>query len=67
MEVATARSLKQFPLQKSYFQSQDNASPRFERLQELFEEPITKVFYSVYQMLFKVLLFLTNTCKENIH
>ncbi len=58
LEQAVERVLKQFESLKSYFRSENEVQPRFKRLHDLFEDPITEVYLLFFQ---SVLPCLTHT------
>ena len=49
LELAVQRALKQFPSLTSYFKSEDNSQPRFQRLQKVFHDPMTEVYLMFFQ------------------
>ena len=49
LEQAVERVLKQFESLKSYFRSENEVQPRFKRLHDLFEDPMTEVYLLFFQ------------------
>ena len=49
LEHAVERILKQYESLKSYFRSEDESQPRFKRLHDLFEDPMTEVHLLFFQ------------------
>ena len=49
MEQAVERALKQYESLKSYFRSENERQPRFKRLHDLFEDPLTEVYLLFFQ------------------
>ena len=49
LERAVERVLKQYESLKSYFRSENEAQPRFKRLYDLFEDPMTEVYLLFFQ------------------
>ena len=49
LELAVERVLKQFVSLKSYFRSENEVQPRFKRLHDLFEDPMTEVYLLFFQ------------------
>ena len=54
LESAVARALRLLPSLTSYFLSEEDKSPRFERLREHFENLMLEAFLLFYQFSFKV-------------
>ena len=54
LELAIERALKQFPSLKSYFMSESQHQARFERLQRLFEDPMTELYLMFFQSILPV-------------
>ena len=48
LERAVGRVLQQYSALKSYFQSEEDSNPRFQRLQKLFVDPMTEVYLFFY-------------------
>ena len=51
LERAVERTLKQYPSLQSYFMSESESQPRFQRLQVLFADPMTEVYLLFFQSL----------------
>ena len=49
LERAVGRVLQQYSALKSYFQSEEDSNPRFQRLKKLFADPMTEVYLFFYQ------------------
>ena len=49
LERAVERALKQYASLKSYFRSEDEQQPRFRRLHDIFENPMTEVYLLFFQ------------------
>ena len=49
LERAVERTLKQYASLRSYFRSEDEPQPRFRRLQERFDDPMTEVYLMFFQ------------------
>ena len=56
LEAAVGRALKLLPLLKSYFLSEEDNSPRFERLEAQFENPVLEVYLLFYQFALQVFI-----------
>ena len=51
LERAVERTLKQYPSLQSYFMSESESQPRFQRLQVLYADPMTEVYLLFFQSL----------------
>ncbi|XP_033110417.1 uncharacterized protein LOC117111577 [Anneissia japonica] len=49
LERAVSRTLQQYAALRSYFQSEHDSNPRFQRLKKLFTDPMTEVYLYFYQ------------------
>lgn len=49
LERAVERTLKQYSSLRSYFMSESESQPRFQRLQKIFESPMTEVYLLFFQ------------------
>ena len=56
LEAAVSRALRLLPSPKSYFLSEEDQSPRFERLREHFENPMLEAYLLFYQFSLKVFI-----------
>ena len=56
LEAAIGRALRILPSLTSYFLSQEDKSPRFERLREHFENPMLEAYLLFYQFSLKVFI-----------
>lgn len=54
LEIAVNRSLMQYPSLMSYFKSEDEPQQRFQRLNEVFNDPLTEVYLLFYQAVLPV-------------
>ena len=56
LEATVGRALRLFPSLTSYFLSQDDKSPRFEKLREHFKNPMLEAYLLFYQFSLKVFI-----------
>ena len=56
LEVAVGHALRLLPSLTSYFLSEEDKSPRFERLREHFENPMLEAYLLFYQFSLKVFI-----------
>ena len=56
LEATVGRALRLLPSLTSYFLSQEDKSPRFERLREHFENPMLEAYLLFYQFSLKVFI-----------
>ena len=61
------RILKQYESLKSYFRSEDESQPRFKRLHDLFEDPMTEVHLLFFRVFSHVLPMLISFYREKNH
>lgn len=55
LETAINRCLKQYPSLKSYFLSENETAARFQRLNRLFEDPMTEIYLLFFQSILPTL------------
>ena len=67
LEAAIGRALRLLPLLTSYFLSEEDKSPRFERLLEHFENPMLDTYLLFYQFLLKVFIKLNLLLQREDH